>query len=302
MKSFRQCSLRCQRWECEWKGWWAGQPEQPESHTVTASSSKGNNLSTSCSRWGWHFWATLPMPICLHLPFLWHPNGIQRALSCPALSDCLPVPNTGKGWPGLSHIPVPATRWQLLPRHCSLVSEHREDIPALLNPVLPLQWWEGRETAASVREGWEGQQGRNNSVVLSDSCTHCTTPQGIRVSIPRLNLQRGRNTIAPHIPELPGVFTECIMFCDFKHTPGMQFWAEKSHCWHKRKKIRTLHLYTFKLCFNSPFPCLFGKAVYHKCMRSHSIYFYSVCTRALNSDVRMNTIAWFIPAELAHRK
>lgn len=102
-----------------------------------------------------------------------------------------------------------------MPRHCSLVSEHRQDIPALLNPELPLQRWEGRETAISVREGWDHRE--ETSVVHGRSCMLHTKPQGIRVLIPRLNLKHGGN-ISPHIPELPGVFTDCIMFCDCAHT------------------------------------------------------------------------------------
>ena len=52
----------------------------------------------------------------------------------------------------------------------------------------------------------------------------------------------------------------------------------------------------------SPFLHLFGKAVYHKCTKSCFNYFYSICTTTLDTDIRMNTITYFILAELLHGK
>lgn len=104
MKSFRQCSLKCHHWECKWKGWWAGQQrlEHPESHTLTAFSSKGNiQLSASCTRWGWHFLATVPSqcPAACICHFSAMSILSREGTGLPSTFR-VPVPNTGTGWAG----------------------------------------------------------------------------------------------------------------------------------------------------------------------------------------------------------
>lgn len=137
--------------------------------------------------------------------------------------------------------------------------------------------------------GKNKQKDRQISLVLGRSDAPHTPPLGIGAFITRLHLKRGGIITAPLIPEQRAALTDCTVLHDFKHT----HWKCISELRRvtndtREEKKKKLHFQTFKPR-SLPSRTSLGKQCTTNAQKAISII--PACTRTLDADARMNTIA-----------